>query len=154
MAALHDDSRGLIALGLGLGGFVGSTETLRDVVRDSVHRPDVLENATLGLALLQDDELTATLEGALEDCDCMISRIAIASGLGRTRRAAAVDSMLRLLADEQAQELERTAVVLALGDLAEKERQPWSARLSAGLQYLASPATLTGPAAAGILDLY
>ena len=153
LAKVHGPEQGLAALGLGLTGSEGAIPALRETLRASGHEPAACEGATIAMTLARDGEVVAELQRLLDDCNCLRSRMTVATALGRTRDVRAVEPLLALLGDDDMPDEQRNAAVFALGRLAEKERLPWGARLSSGVNYLASTATLTSSEGAGILDV-
>jgi len=150
---LHQNERGLAALALGMTGESKAIEPLHEVLIDSRHEPAVLEQTSISLALLQDPARVAKIVGLLEECDCLLSKRAVAIALGRSRDQAAAEPLLAMLADEDGPVMQRAFAAFGLALLAEQDGRPWSSRISTDLHYRASPATLTGPSGAGILDL-
>ena len=153
LAKVHGPQKGLVALGLGLTEDGRAIPELRAALADAGHEAATCEGATLGLLAAGDAQRVPELKRVLEACECLRTRVVGARALGRTRDARAVTPLLVLLGDRRTPDVQRTAVVFALGRLAEKEALPWNARLSTGVNYFASPPTLTSSVGAGILDV-
>jgi len=150
---LSGEDLGRAGLALGLLGNVEARETLRDRLEEGRHDPLVLQDLSTALALLEDRKLVEELTGLLDDCSCASSRVSVAMALGRSRDPRAVEPLRKLFEDPRSQDLERACAALSLGALADPDGRRWSAWLSSDLNYLANPASLTSPAAEGILDL-
>ena len=135
--------RGQTALALGLSGSPQVMDALRATLVESAHRPEVLGSTAHAMALLHDATVVDDLVGLLRDCDCLGSKMAVASALGRTRSPRAVEPLLALLADEDAVELQRIFAAVSLARLAERERMPWSAQLRSDLNYRTATSTLS-----------
>jgi len=140
---VNDDALAHTALALGLTGSPEAIDPLHAVLQRSRHQPDVLEQAALALALLHDDSLIEDLQGLLGECDCLLSRGAVALALGRTRNPRAVEPLLALLEEEGAQDLQKTLAVVALGHLADRQRLPWSSGITTDLNYRADTDVLS-----------
>ena len=134
-------------------GAPGALERLHDVLKDARHEPGVVEQTALALRMIEQNDLVEKLLELLVDCDCLITRRAVAIGLGRSRDARAVDPLLAMFEDRNAQSEQRTFAAFGLALLAEPEARHWSWRISTDLHYRANPATLTSSARGGILDL-
>jgi HEAT repeat protein len=61
------DTRGYVALGLGLLGHTQAIESIQQIVEESEYRPDLLKQAAIALGLLGDRQASKTLVGMLED---------------------------------------------------------------------------------------
>ena len=109
---------------------------------------------SLALALLDDPTLVERLLAQREECDCLVSWAGTAMALGRTGDARAVEPLIASLRDESATEGKRSWAALALGLMADKDKKPWTSRLSTNLNYVANPATLHDPQGSGILALH
>ena len=66
----------------------------------------------------------------------------------------AVTPLLRMVADEGLSSGTRANAIEALGRVADRSPVPWDVRISAGLNYLDAPASLTDPTGYGILDTF
>jgi hypothetical protein len=150
---LDPSTRSFVALALGMTGAPAAIEPLQATLAGAEHEPETLVGTAHALALLKDPALLDALEAVGEDCECALSHLGTSLALGRSRHPGAAALLLARLQDAEAGDLERTYAAIGLGYLAEKDALPWSARISAGLQYRAHPGTLTSATQGGILDL-
>jgi HEAT repeat protein len=149
----QDDAvRGHCALALGVLGADRSVERLRAVLRESLHRPEVLRQAATALALMGDRSLVADLVGLLATDDCQLALSSAATALGMCGDRQAVEPLLGLLDAKHTSGVRATAA-LALGRLADRELLPWSSVFSRASNYGAGPQSLADPGRFGIADL-
>jgi HEAT repeat protein len=153
VADLHQGERGMAALGLGMTGDPRAVEPLTEVLGESLHEPEVLEQTSISLELLRDPARVTKILALLEECDCILSQRGAAFALGRSRHEDAVEPLLAMLGSQDGPEIQRAFAAVGLALLAERDGRPWSTRLSFDLHYRANPATLTDPSGSGILDL-
>lgn len=154
LATTGDPSaRAEIALALGLVGARSAADVLHAEVRDAAYRPEMLEAASVGLALLEDRSVVPALVATLADSRSLAAQASLASALGRIGDARSVDALLELLGDEARTPRARAFAAVALGSVAEKGPLPWSAALSVGLNYRANPHSLTDGMGTGVLDI-
>jgi HEAT repeat protein len=149
-----DEVRSEACVALGMIGVDGARESLEDVIGKARHRPELLQSASVGMALLGHKEIVPLLLGELEKCQCLQSQRGVTTALGLVGDARAVEPLLALLEDEGQQKRSRAYAAQALGMLADKEMLPWSSKISRNLNYLANPTTLTSPEGWGILDVF
>jgi HEAT repeat protein len=150
---LPDELRGQVALGLALLGHEPAIEQLREIVGDSAHRPALLRQAAIALAVLGDKDVATQLGVMLRDARSFATQAAISSALGFVGDRRSVAPLARLLGDPLATDAARAFAAAALGSVADKELLPWNAKIGIGLNYRAAPATLTDPLSrSGILD--
>lgn len=77
---------------------------------------------------------------------------AISSALGLIGDRRSVQPLLKSLFDEELTPLSRAFAAVALGGIADKESQPWNAKISRNSNFRASVETLTN-GHSGILDI-
>ena len=148
-----DVSRGHAAVGLGLLGATGATETLRAQLERSRYRPDLIRNTSVALALLRDKGAVGALVGILRESTSLSAQAAAAAALGSIGDTRAVDPLLELLEDGEAPALARAFAAAALGLVGDKEALPWNAKISENVHYGAEVSTLTSASGKGVLDL-
>jgi HEAT repeat protein len=148
-----DGGRGFAALSLGLMNERGARERLRDLVAEAGHRQALLEQACIALALLGDKDLVSQLCALLTEAQSLPAQAAVALALGRIGDARAVDPLVAMLRDRSITASARGFAAVALGDVADKELMPWSAKIAADVHYGAGTATLSDAQGAGILDI-
>jgi HEAT repeat protein len=150
-----DETRGRVALGLGLLGAREAIEPLGAIVADARYHPELLAEASIALGLLGDKDIGVQLVAMLRSARSLAAQSAIASALGVVGDARAVDPLLELLGDRLATDKARAFAAVALGNVADKELLPWNAKIGADLNYRAAPATLFDPGTGnGILDIW
>ncbi len=139
------------AVGLGLIADARGRAALQGLLPEAQHDPFLLEETARALAQLEDPELVPMLAKQLEECDCSLSKTSLARGLGRSKDARALEPLIAML-DEEGPELEQAWAVQAIGQLCDRDERPWVSVFSTGINYLASPPSLTDPTGSGILD--
>lgn len=150
-----DDTRGRLALGLGLLDAGAAIEPLNAIVADSRYHPVLLAEASIALGLLGDKEIGVRLVDMLGTARSLAAQSAIAAALGVIGDARSVDPLLELLGDRLATDKARAFAAVALGNVADKELLPWNAKIGADLNYRAAPPTLFDPGSGnGILDIW
>lgn len=152
---VHDlEMRSHVALGLGMVGDRSSVEALSAVMDESLHEPLSMEAAALGRALAGDPTLVDELVERLKLCDCQVSTLGVCRGLAWSGDHRALEPLLALLADGDLTAGTRANAVEALGRIADRSNVPWDVRISAGLNYLDAPTSLTDASGFGILDTF
>ena len=152
----QEEVRGNICVGLGLMEASGASEVLTNIVRASKFRPDVLQQAAIGLGLLGDKEAVPLLLEMLEEARGLSSQAAIASALGTIGDVNAVHGLVKMLAGETEKKMTDTArgfAAVALGITCDKEDFPWNTKISVNANYRANVPTLTSSNGTGILDI-
>jgi hypothetical protein len=152
---LPDENRGQVALALGLLEATDAVLPLQGIVADAKYRPELLREAAIGLALLGDKSAGSQLAEMLKGSRSLATQSSIATALGFIGDRRSVDALLALLEDPLATERAKAFAAVALGNVADKELVPWSAKIARGLNYRAAPPTLSDPLGGkGLLDLY
>jgi len=153
-ATSEPNSRGYVAIALGLVDSRESIPSIQAVVRDAKYRPDLLKSAAIGLGLLGDKELVPELCRMLGEAQGLSSQAAIASALGFIGDSRSVDPLVDMLKRKQGlTDAARGFAAVALGIVADKEPLPWNAKISTDMNYRASTSTLTGGGGTGVLDI-
>ncbi len=148
-----DDTRGYIAISLGLMNSVDSIETIQSVVEESKYRGELLKQAAIGLGLLGDKALVTQLVDMLKEAKTLTTQAAIASALGFIGDKRSVEPLVEMLGDDSKTASARGFAAVALGIVAEREPLPWNAKFSVDTNYRANTTTLTGENATGLLDI-
>ncbi len=143
-----------LSLALGLLRERTGIHVLSAVMDDAKHKSGLMEAAALGRALIADRALVADLVGRLDDCDCAVSTRGVSRGLAWAGDHRAVLPLIGMLEDEELPSGTRANAIEALGRIADRSTIPWDVRISAGLDYLDAPTTLTDPSGFGILDTF
>ncbi len=150
-----ENLRGYAAISLGLMRSRESAPLLHDVlVEKTRYRPGLLREASIALALLGDKSIVPYLIDRLRISNTMIESVAAASALGYVGDSRAIDALVGLVADLQVSETTRAFAAVALGQICDKERLPWNAKLAADASWLGAPPTFFDPLLGkGVLDL-
>lgn len=142
----HPSLRGHVAIALGLLGANDAEEILLKQLGESSHRPSLLEQTTIGLALIQSDTLHSRLlhmlapeEGAMPT----LSEVtAAARGLALIGDARTAPFLLTAMDDDRLTAKSRALAARALGYLADHDTTPWQLRMTPGLNHLAVPSSV------------
>jgi HEAT repeat protein len=148
-----DETRGYIAVGLGLMEAREAIAPIQEVVRASKYRPELLKQAAIALGLLGDKSVVSDLVDMLARADTMSSQAAIASALGTIGDVDSVEPLVAFLQDKGHTDRARAFAAVALGVVCDKEDLPWNAKLAVNCNYRANTTTLTGESGKGILDI-
>jgi len=148
------ETRGYIAVALGLVGDREAIKPIQEVVKESKYQPELLKQAAIGLGLLGDKELVLDLCTMLAEAKGVSSQAAIASALGFIGDSRSIDPLVEMLRDEKDRltDTARGFAAVALGIVADKEPLPWNSKISTNINYRANTPTLTGDST-GILDI-
>lgn len=142
----HPSLRGHAAVALGLLGHLEAEEALLAQLAESAHRPTLLEQTTIGLALLGSDELHGRLlrmlapeEGALPT----LAEVTAASrGIALIGNARTAPFLLTAMDDDKLTHKSRALAARALGYLADADSTPWQLRMTRGMHHLAVPSSV------------
>ncbi len=148
------NTRGYVAIGLGLTDARESVKDIQQIVKDSKYSPELMKSAAIGLGLLGDKELVPDLITMLGQAKSMSSQAAIATALGFIGDSRSVDPLVTMLVKKGGvTDSARGFAAVALGIVADKELLPWNAKISANINYRANTTSLTGDNGTGILDI-
>ena len=142
----HPSLLGHAAVALGLLGHQDAEEALLTQLDGSAHRPTLLEQTTIGLALLGSDVLHGRLlrmlapeEGALPT----LAEVTAASrGIALIGNARTAPFLLTAMDDDKLTHKSRALAARALGYLADADSTPWQLRMTRGLHHLAVPTSV------------
>jgi hypothetical protein len=149
----EDRARGELALALGLMRDRSSTERLRELLNESIYRPDLIRPVAIALALLDDEALVPALVGAMQETESSSMRSVYAWTLAHVGDARAVDPLIALLEDEDVPELTRGIAALGLGITCERTPLPWNTELARDANYPAAPSSYYDPNGGGVLNI-
>lgn len=149
----HDETRGYLAIALGLVDSRDAIEPIQRVVSESKYRGPLLQSAAIGLGLLGDKQLVGQLVEMLKEAKTLTTQAAIASALGFIGDKHSVDPLVGMLEDDSLTGAARGFAAVALGIVAESEALPWNAKFAVDINYRANTTTLTGNGATGLLDI-
>lgn len=145
-------AQGHVALALGLLGTREALEPLRTLLADSKRCSEKLPQTATALALLEDSTLVPSLLALLGASASQSTFAAASQALGAVGDRRAVDPLLAVVRDGARDEFTRAAAIGALGRLCDRDRLPWQAEVSRGLNYLAMTVTLSDEHHGGLLD--
>jgi len=149
----QDDTRGHIAVGLGLMQARGALEPLTDVLQTSKFRPELLRQAAVGIGLLGDQSAANGLVEMLRTARGFQAQAAIANALGTIGAASSVQPLVEMMTDTSITDSARGFAAVALGIVCDKELLPWNSKIAVNSNYRANVATLTNSMGTGILDI-
>ncbi|MBK8980348.1 MAG: HEAT repeat domain-containing protein [Planctomycetes bacterium] len=149
----QDELAGYLCIGLALMDDRAAIEPLRRIVASSARRPQLLLQAAIALGRLGDKSaatlLTDAMRGSAQNIAVM-SSLAFAIGSIGDRRS--IDALVGLMRDDAVPDLSRAFAVVALGGVADKEPEPWNAKIGRLVNYRAAVETLTNQVS-GVLDI-
>ena len=148
------ETRGDLALALGMVEERGALDTLRAACEDAVNQPALVLHLAMGLALLGDKEIGGRLEELLDEETSSGPSVNLLAALGRVGASHTVDRLVAAARDTDSTTASRAAAIGALGRVVELDLLPWSSRLAVGSSYRSDVDTLTTvPRGDGVLDL-
>jgi HEAT repeat protein len=146
--------RGYLALALGMIGASGAIEPIRQTLSTSTNQPFVVENASIGLALLGDQETGTRLFAVLDRSANPRVQSSVASAMGWIRDPRPLGDLCGMLSDTRRNDTARAWTAVAIGRMCDQDRWPWVGRLSVNVQYdVALPSLLEPIYETGLLDL-
>ena len=153
----HPSLRGHAAVALGLLGAQDAEEVLLKQLASSAHRPTLLEQTTIGLALLGSDELHSRLLDMLAPKEGVLPTLAevtaASRGIALIGDARTAPFLLTAMDNESLTHKSRALAARALGYLADSDSTPWQLRMMPGLHHLAVPSSvLDWESGNGVLD--
>ena len=148
-----DEARGYLCLSLGLLNERGAIEEMRKIVLESKYRPELLQQAAIGLGLMGDHELVPELIGMLRDSNSLASQASVVMALSFIGDKRSIDPLVSFVNDESHTDRARGFAAAALGMVAERTSLPWNSDLSCDLNYRASTTTLNDTEGTGVLNI-
>lgn len=148
-----DETRGFVALALGLMGARDAIGRIQDIVSDAKYRPALLKDASISLGLLGDKQAVPGLIRMLVDAKSLATQASLASALGFIGDARSIEPLVEMLGDKKVTPRARAFAAVALGLVADKESLPWNSKLSVGINYRANTTTLANGEGTGILEI-
>ncbi|MDE0896689.1 MAG: HEAT repeat domain-containing protein [Planctomycetota bacterium] len=148
-----DDARGYICVALGMIGAQEAVEPIKDIVKDSAYRPQLLQQAAIALGLLGDKKVVEDLIDTLETSKSLATQAALSSALGFIGDKRSIDPLVAMLSNKLITERARGFAAVALGIVADKEDLPWNSKIATDLNYRASTVTLNDSGGTGILNI-
>ena len=131
-------------------GFVPITE----IVKDSTYRPQLLQQASIALGLLGDQNVVQDLIDTLANSKSLATQAALSAALGFIGDKRSIDPLVEMLGNKNLTDRARGFAAVALGIVADKEELPWNSKIAQNLNYIASTQTLNDNAGGtGILNI-
>jgi HEAT repeat protein len=146
-------ARGHLAIALGLIGDEKALPALRELLQASRLRPELLRECAVGLTLLGDRSCVNTLIETLKEARSMASQASAAQALGYIGDSRSVAPLLEMLQKQELTASARGFAASALGIVCDRDRAPWNARVSQGLNYRAATTSLLDDNNAGLLNM-
>jgi len=148
-----DALRGYCALALGLCGDSGAAPALRTILRQSTHRPFVLESSAIALGLLGEKAVVEDLLAGLGESLSQTSQGWFALAVGLVGDARALPVLVERLNDDKLTRRSRAYLAVALGMICESAAAPWAQPISEHLAWRATSETLYSGSGQGVLEL-
>ena len=150
----QDEYAGFLCVGMALLPYRRASKDLLGIVSQSVRRPGLLQQASVALGKMGDEQVTKTLLDMLQDRRqvtlAKVSGIASALSLIGDRRT--LKPLVAMLFDNTLTPLTRAFAAVALGGVADRSALPWNSKIGQGLNYRAAVETLTR-SGNGVLDI-
>jgi len=147
-----DALRGYCALALGLCGDPRSVPALRAILRESTHRPFVLESSAIALGLLGEKAVVEDLLAGLGESLSQTSQGWFALAVGLVGDARALPVLVERLKDDKLTRRSRAYLAVALGMICESAPAPWAQPIAAHLAWRATSETLFSGTGEGVLE--
>lgn len=146
--------RGYAALALGMIGVPSAIEPIRQILGNSTNEYFVVENASIALALLGDQDTGTRLYGVLDRSPNPKVQSSVASAMGWIRDPRPLRDLCSMLGDSRRNDTARAWTSVAIGRICDQDRWPWVGRMSVDVQYEVALPTLLEPIyETGLLDL-
>jgi len=147
-------NRGYCSLALGMIGAPSAVEKVREVLAGSTYQSFVVENASIALALLGDQETGLRLFSVLDRSSNPKVQSSVASAMGWIRDPRPLGNLCTMLGDTRRNDTARAWTAVALGRICDEDRWPWVGRLSVDVLFDVNLTTLVEPIyESGLLDL-
>ncbi len=149
-----DTARGLVLLAMGMIGNREAEEPLLEELRDVKFRGERMAFASIGLALAGSAERVPVLTEMLDEAGSQASQGPIVAALGVSGDRRIIGPLSEIAADgDKYTDDVRTAAIVGLGNVADKDKLLWRAQLSENVNYRSGPTTFITPGG-GILSQY
>lgn len=146
--------RSYSALALGMIGFPGAVQPLREVLAVSASQPRVIENTAIALSLLGDQQTGSRLFSLLKKSANPKVQASIASAMGWIKDPRPLLELTRLISDTRRNDTARAWTAVCIGRICDTDDWPWVGRLSVDVLYDVFLPTLIEPTyQSGLLDL-
>ena len=150
----EDEARGYICVSLGMIGASEAIVPITEIVKDSTYRPQLLQQASIALGLLGDQNVVQDLIDTLANSKSLATQAALSAALGFIGDKRSIDPLVEMLGNKNLTDRARGFAAVALGIVADKEELPWNSKIAQNLNYIASTQTLNDNAGGtGILNI-
>ncbi len=149
----HDETCALLCIALALLDDKKAIPLLRELINDSIRRPEIIRGAAIAYGRLAGVEASDLLLAQLEQNDLSTIRLAgVAKALELIGERRALAPLQQILGKSTVTHLARAFSAAALGGICDKEDLPWNVKISVDINYRAAVETLTN-GQSGILDI-
>ena len=149
----NDTTQGWIALSLGMVDARHTLPLLKEKLQDSLHRPGLMLNSSIALALLGDKTVVDPLVSNLLESKSSIIAASVAQSLAFVGDRRAIAPLLATLERKDIPERTRAYAAIALGLVGDRDLIPWTSNLSGHLNYLALVDSLHSGETTGVLNI-
>ena len=150
----NKEVRAYTALSLGLMRRTNEVAKLEGLLEDLRYDPVALENAAIGLALLDRTRSSVLLRERLATASNGTLAAPLASALGRVSDSASVLPLAQMSLDERHTLTAREHASIALGLIADRDDLSWRSRLAQDVNFAAWTPTLFDTAGQGVLNIF
>ncbi|MBI5364472.1 MAG: hypothetical protein HZA53_14940 [Planctomycetes bacterium] len=150
--AADDATRAACCIALGLADAESALPVLRRALIAARARPALVREAAVGLALLNDAELTPELVAELRGASGSAAEYGLMQALAVVGDERALDVLFELANDAERSSGLRARAVSTIGAIADARRLPWNDALARGANYLAAAETLSDARGTGVID--
>ena len=148
-----EELAGYLCIGLALMKEQKARTPIHQIVKESVRRPKLLQQAAIALGKLGDKSVTRTLIDMLQEPESNLAKLsAIAAALSFIGDRRTITPLRDMLFNDELTPLSRAFAAVALGGVADKEKLPWNSKISRNMNYRAAVETLT-QSGTGVLDI-
>ncbi len=149
----EDQGQGYLALALGMIGDEQAVVPLKELVHASKYKPEIMEQASIALALLGDKSTAPELAEMLAKAQGQAAQASIATALGRIGDVRTIEPLLKLIDRKDLTASARAFAAAALGQVADSDPMPWYTPIALDLNYVATTATLLAGDGTGLLEI-
>jgi HEAT repeat protein len=149
----EDQGQGYIALALGMIGDEQAVAPLKELVRASKYKPEIMEQASIALALLGDKSTAPELAEMLAKAQGQAAQASIATALGRIGDVRTIEPLLKLIDRKDLTASARAFAAAALGQVTDTDPMPWYTPIALDLNYVATTGTLLAGDGTGLLEI-
>jgi len=150
----NKEVRGFVALSLGLLHRTATYPKIAVLIDDLRYDPFSLENAAIGLALLDRTRGSALLRSRLAQAYSGVTAAPLAAVIGRVADSASVLPLAQLVTEDSQTVATREYACIALGLIADRDDISWRSNFAKNVNYSAWTPTLFDSAGKGVLNIF